>query len=188
MIGDMVLGGKKGAAGAGSLSALGATPVYVVNMPNGGLGGPDVNFPDNKKPNKSLFNASNLANIPLIGWASYELADLTDSVLSSNFDGYREADAKFTTKMKAFFGDKEAQAQDVQYYGADPAKYEVKPMSPPEYMTGGDNRSPISTPSSYLAAQAGEMKLKVEVSDDRVKVTPTYLPKGFSVDPDTGIN
>lgn len=90
MIGDMVLGGKKGAAGAGSLSALGATPVYVVNMPNGGLGGPDVNFPDNKKPNKSLFNASNLANIPLIGWASYELADLTDSVLSSNFDGYRE--------------------------------------------------------------------------------------------------
>ncbi|MBU5692283.1 tape measure protein [Vibrio cholerae] len=188
MIGDMVLGGKKGAAGAGSLSALGATPVYVVNMPNGGLGGPDVNFPDNKKPNKSLFNASNLANIPLIGWASYELADLTDSVLSSNFDGYREADAKFTTKMKAFFGDKEAQAQDVQYYGANPAKYEVKPMSPPEYMTGGYNRSPISTPSSYLAAQAGEMKLKVEVSDDRVKVTPTYLPKGFSVDPDTGIN
>ncbi|CSD42298.1 phage tail tape measure family protein [Vibrio cholerae] len=55
-------------------------------------------------------------------------------------------------------------------------------------MTGGYNRSPISTPSSYLAAQAGEMKLKVEVSDDRVKVTPTYLPKGFSVDPDTGIN
>ncbi|MBJ6962399.1 methyl-accepting chemotaxis domain protein, partial [Vibrio cholerae] len=25
----------------------------------------------------------------MIGWASYELADLTDSVLSSNFDGYR---------------------------------------------------------------------------------------------------
>ncbi|HAS3381422.1 TPA: phage tail tape measure protein, partial [Vibrio cholerae] len=43
--------------------------------------------------------------------------------------------------------------------------------------------------NSYMAGQTGgEMKLKVEVSDDRVKVTPTYLPKGFTIDPDMGAN
>ncbi|EGR0723417.1 phage tail tape measure protein [Vibrio cholerae] len=196
-LGGMVFSGKKGKPSVESLNALGATPVFVVNMPGGGFNGPDIDIPDKKNPKKSLLSMSNLAQIPLIGWASAELADITDDMLASQFDGYRDYDAKFTTKIKAFFGDKEAQAQDVKYYGADPAKYEAKPMTPPNFMLGG-----YGTPTnSYLGQQIGtqnnygqqpqvpgEMKLKVEVSDERVKVTPTYVPPGITVDPDLGIN
>ncbi|ELL9332599.1 hypothetical protein RX455_004415, partial [Vibrio fluvialis] len=42
--------------------------------------------------------------------------------------------------------------------------------------------------NGIIGMQPGEMKLKVEVSDDRVKVTPSYLPPGFTIDPDTGVN
>ncbi|CSD18234.1 phage tail tape measure family protein [Vibrio cholerae] len=114
---------------------------------------------------------------------------MIDSLLGESIPGYRELDAKFTTKMKAFFGDKEAQEQDVKYYGADPSKYTVKPMTPPSYMVGGYGGQGSYLGNSYMAGQTGgEMKLKVEVSDDRVKVTPTYLPKGFTIDPDVGAN
>ncbi len=192
-----VKGGSSTAGSTGGFSDLGTMPVYVVNMPSGGMSGAtsvDGSVKKGKATSKAprLLSPSSVVGSIVPTYLAYEAssmgADIVDSVFASIFDGYREADKEFTTKMKAFLGDKEAQSQDVQYYGADPAKYEVKPMSPPEYMIGGYNRSPISTPSSYLAAQAGEMRLKVEVSDDRVKVTPTYLPKGFSVDPDTGIN
>ncbi|CAK6715515.1 Mu-like prophage FluMu protein gp42: minor tail protein [Vibrio harveyi] len=183
------LGKGKAAGGAGAAAnALGATPVFVVNMPNGGMSGLDIDSPRSKSTKKSLLSAGNLAKVPLVGWASYELADIADDILGSSFDGYRDADAKFTTKIKAFFGDKDAQAQDIKYYGADPSKYEVKPMNPPAYMYGGFSPASGTTPNSYLATQAGEMKLKVEVSDERIKVTPTQVPNGITIDPDTGVN
>ncbi len=183
------LGKGKAAGGAGAAAnALGATPVFVVNMPNGGMSGLDIDSPSSKSTKKSLLSAGNLAKVPLVGWASYELANIADDILGSNFDGYRDADAKFTTKIKAFFGDKDAQAQDIKYYGADPSKYEVKPMTPPAYMYGGFSPVSSTTPNSYLATQAGEMKLRVEVSDERIKVTPTQVPKGITIDPDAGLN
>lgn len=183
------LGKGKAAGGAGAAAnALGATPVFVVNMPNGGMSGLDIDSPSSKSTKKSLLSAGNLAKVPLVGWASYELANIADDILGSSFDGYRDADAKFTTKIKAFFGDKDAQAKDIKYYGADPSKYEVKPMTPPAYMYGGFSTVSGTTPNSYLATQAGEMKLKVEVSDERIKVTPTQVPKGITIDPDAGLN
>ncbi|HGF3722193.1 chemotaxis protein [Vibrio parahaemolyticus] len=183
------LGKGKAAGGAGAAAnALGATPVFVVNMPNGGMSGLDIDSPSSKSTKKSLLSAGNLAKVPLVGWASYELANIADDILGSSFDGYRDADAKFTTKIKAFFGDKDAQAKDIKYYGADPLKYEVKPMTPPAYMYGGFSTVSGTTPNSYLATQAGEMKLKVEVSDERIKVTPTQVPKGITIDPDAGLN
>ncbi len=54
------------------------------------------------------------------------------------------------------------------------------------WMSGGNNQTSDFSPG--IRNQSGEMRLKVEVSDDRTKVTPTYLPPGFTIDPDMGAN
>lgn len=187
-------GSGAGSAKGGGFTDMGVMPVYVVNMSGGRMGadvtrhggGTNKRKPTSKTP--KLFSPSSVVSKAVPTYLAYEAssmgAGMIDSVLASVFDGYREADIKFTTKMKAFLGDKDAQAQDVKNYGADPSKYTVKPIAPPSYMVGGYG----GQNNSYLGSQIGEMKLKVEVSDDRVKVTPSYLPPGFKVDPDTGIN
>jgi phage tail tape-measure protein len=192
--------GRSGAAGGKrGFQDLGATPVYVVNMPMGGMGG-DLTGPAKSssitkattKAGKAMNVAKNVAGAVIPTVLAYEAssisASIIDGFLASNIDGYKEADAKFTTKIKAWFGDKKAQAQDVEYYGADPEKYKFKNIVPPDFMMGGYGLNQNSAVANYPANQSGEMKLKVEVSDDRVKVTPTYLPKGFTIDPDTGAN
>lgn len=189
-------GGKEGSGVAGSMATLGAMPVFVVNMPAGmGLEGATKKGPvaASTKSGKVINAAKTAAGVALPAYLAYEASSVSssmiDSLLGESIPGYRELDAKFTTKMKAFFGDKEAQEQDVKYYGADPSKYTVKPMTPPSYMVGGYGGQGSYLGNSYMAGQTGgEMKLKVEVSDDRVKVTPTYLPKSFTIDPDMGAN
>ncbi|MEF1311407.1 tape measure protein [Vibrio mytili] len=208
---DKVFGGKGKKGAASAANALGATPVYVVNMPVGGFGGDLVSPVKGNTVTKATTTAGKAVNAAKVvagtvipTYLAYEAssagASVIDDMLGNNIDGYRELDAKFTTKIKAFFGNKEAQAQDVDFYGADPNKYRPKEITPPAYMMGTYGTS-LNTPyNPYLPAQSlatkeskaysqsGEMKLKVEVSDDRVKVKAEQLPMGFTVDPDTGIN
>ncbi|ELB2073753.1 tape measure protein [Vibrio parahaemolyticus] len=199
-LGGMVTRNGKGGRttnALGGIDSLVATRVFVVNMPVGGFGGDLASPVKGSTVTKATTTAGKAVNAAKVvagtvipTYLAYEAssagASVIDDMLANNIDSYRELDAKFTTKIKAFFGNKEAQAQDVEFYGADPSKYEVKPMTPPSYMYGGFASDP-STPYSYTT-QPGEMKLKVEVSDDRIKVKAEQLPMGFTVDPDTGIN
>lgn len=209
--GGIALGGMIGKSGRspnalGGVDSLVATRVFVVNMPVGGFGGDLASPVKGNTVTKATTTAGKAVNAAKVvagtvipTYLAYEAssagASVIDDMLGNNINGYRELDAKFTTKIKAFFGNKEAQAQDIEFYGADPNKYRPKEITPPAYMTGIYG-APMNTPyNPYLPAQSigakgasGEMKLKVEVSDDRIKVKAEQLPMGFTVDPDTGIN
>ncbi|KWW46808.1 phage tail length tape measure protein [Vibrio cholerae] len=176
-----VKGGSGGAGGAagGGFADLGVMPVYVVNMPGGGMGGAAGGLPegiggDGKPTGKpsakskwpSIFSKQNLAAIGTIGYASTMIPEW------SPIDVRRASEVDRTGLPESF----------VPAPGLLDVWDELKGL-----FSGSSNGSMAG--NSYMAGQTGgEMKLKVEVSDDRVKVTPTYLPKGFTIDPDMGAN
>lgn len=176
-----VKGGSSGAGGAagGGFADLGVMPVYVVNMPGGGMGGAAGGLPegiggDGKPTGKpsakskwpSIFSKQNLAAIGTIGYASTMIPEW------SPIDVRRASEVDRTGLPENF----------VPAPGLLDVWDELKGL-----FSGSGNGSMAG--NSYMAGQTGgEMKLKVEVSDDRVKVTPTYLPKGFTIDPDMGAN
>ncbi|PAR89527.1 phage tail tape measure protein [Vibrio cholerae] len=176
-----VFGKKPGAGGAagGGFADLGVMPVYVVNMPGGGMGGAAGGLPegiggDGKPTGKpiakskwpSIFSKQNLAAIGTIGYASTMIPEW------SPIDVRRASEVDRTGLPESF----------VPAPGLLDVWDELKGL-----FSGSSNGSMAG--NSYMAGQTGgEMKLKVEVSDDRVKVTPTYLPKGFTIDPDMGAN
>lgn len=176
-----VFGKKPGAGGAagGGFADLGVMPVYVVNMAGGGMGGAAGGLPeglggDGKPTGKpsakpkwpSIFSKQNLAAIGTIGYASTMIPEW------SPIDVRRASEVDRTGLPESF----------VPAPGLLDVWDEFKGL-----FSGSSNGSMAG--NSYMAGQTGgEMKLKVEVSDDRVKVTPTYLPKGFTIDPDMGAN
>ncbi|EOX4332857.1 phage tail tape measure protein, partial [Vibrio cholerae] len=176
-----VFGKKPGAGGAagGGFADFGVMPVYVVNMPGGGMGGAAGGLPeglggDGKPTGKptakskwpSIFSKQNLAAIGTIGYASTMIPEW------SPVDVRRASEVDRTGLPESF----------VPAPGLLDVWDELKGL-----FSGSSNGSMAG--NSYMAGQTGsEMKLKVEVSDDRVKVTPTYLPKGFTIDPDMGAN
>lgn len=176
-----VFGKKPGAGGAagGGFADLGVMPVYVVNMPGGGMGGAAGGLPegiggDGKPTGKpsakpkwpSIFSKQNLAAIGTIGYASTMIPEW------SPIDVRRASEVDRTGLPESF----------VPAPGFLDVWDELKGL-----FSGSSNGSMAG--NSYMAGQTGgEMKLKVEVSDDRVKVTPAYLPKGFTIDPDMGAN
>ncbi|EMC8699322.1 MULTISPECIES: phage tail tape measure protein [Vibrio] len=173
-----VFGKKPGAGGAagGGFADLGVMPVYVVNMPGGGMGGDVLDGlggdgkptgkPSSKSKWPSIFSKQNLAAIGTIGYASTMIPEW------SPIDVRRASEVDRTGLPESF----------VPAPGLLDVWDELKGL-----FSGSSNGSMAG--NSYMAGQTGgEMKLKVEVSDDRVKVTPTYLPKGFTIDPDMGAN
>ncbi|MBJ6973238.1 phage tail tape measure protein [Vibrio cholerae] len=176
-----VFGKKPGAGGAagGGFADLGVMPVYVVNMPGGGMGGAAGGLPesiggDGKPTGKpsakskwpSIFSKQNLAAIGTIGYASTMIPEW------SPIDVRRASEVDRAGLPESF----------VPAPGLLDVWDELKGL-----FSGSGNGSIAG--NSYMAGQTGgEMKLKVEVFDDRVKVTPTYLPKGFTIDPDMGAN
>ncbi|MED7818111.1 phage tail tape measure protein [Vibrio cholerae] len=177
-----VFGKKPGAGGAagGGFADLGVMPVYVVNMPGGGMGGDMLDGlggdgkPTNKprpnpKPPKNFPKIFSIKNLAMLGPIGYGLS------ISPEFSPVhaRRASEVDRTGLPENF---------VPKPGLLDVWDELKGL-----FYGSGNGSMAG--NSYMAGQTGgEMKLKVEVSDDRVKVTPTYLPKGFTIDPDMGAN
>ncbi len=166
-------GSPMGGAGKGGFADLGAMPVYVVNMPAGGMGGADVDLGgDGKKPGgktprtpKSGF-LGNLLNIATVGYGLQMVPDFTPvNVRRSGDVDTSELPENFPVKS-----------------GLLDVFDEIKSLFTSNNQTQSDGRGGI------IGMQPSEMKIKLEVSDDRVKVTPSYLPPGISIDPDTGAN
>ena len=76
-------GGVPGTGGKGGFQDLGAMPVFVVNMPGGGMGGLGGDLPDGKspkggKPSKSRFmSLSNLAAATTVGYGLSIIPDFS---------------------------------------------------------------------------------------------------------------
>ncbi|HHY0486347.1 TPA: tape measure protein [Vibrio parahaemolyticus] len=179
---DKVRGGKgaKGAAKAAA-NALGATPVYVVNMPAGGFDLPDGTPPGTKPGTKptpkgkwwtgALVAANSAIDLSLpalraagpIGWLT---------ALGSA----KEYDPNNPMFKAPSFGPSDKPKQQKQEVEDAMKRFNqafTRPDSPWSVAGGAPN---------------GTVNLKVEVSDDRIKVTPTSSSPSITVDPDTGTN
>lgn len=169
--------GKSGVPGAGKggFADLGAMPVYVVNMPGGGFGGdvPDVAGGDGKSPKTSpkggrfsgLFTPKNLANIGTIGYAAAMIPEFSPVNIRRASDVDR---SQLPENFPVQPGLLDAWDDIKRWFSSD--------------------SSSDSEKTGIVGMKPGEMKLKVEVSDERVRVSPIMMPKGIVVDPDMGTN
>lgn len=156
-------GGPMG-TGKGGVGDLGAMPVYVVNMPGGGLG--SLGGPEAGKGGKG----GRAGRVGRVGMGAAGALGVVGLLATAK--EYDPTNPMFTPV--SFPSNKAAKNAEM-----DEA---VKRFN--EGMKR-DSSSPWSTAGQ---APQGNIHLQVDVSDDRVKVTPKYVPPGFSVDPDTGAN
>lgn len=178
---DKLRGGKAGAASKAA-SALGAAPVYVVNMPNGGFGGPDV---DGKNPSKTKGKASWWSRSLLAANSAFDLAA-----------PYAKGAARTGGPAAALLMLGSAKEYDPNNPMFLPNNFvpptKQKKVTPEIEAAMKRYNSAFANSNSVrsMAGQspAGNVKLKIEVSDDRIKVTPEKSIPGIQIDPDTGIN
>ncbi|MGI2196891.1 phage tail tape measure protein [Shewanella baltica] len=163
--------GKNGKGGAGGFADMGVMPVYVVNMGAGGMGGgiTDVmggkNTSANPTKTSRFFNRQTIATLGTVG-LGFSMADEFSPV------NIRRAGS------------------------VDPSLSKGVPVQPglldaiddfKKWFSGAQNGDGASIVNN-MNAVGSKLDLKIAVSDDRIKVTPVYVPKGISVDSDTGIN
>jgi len=167
-----VFGSSKGSAGGkGGMTDMGVMPVYVVNMGAGGMGGgiADVmggkNTPANPTKTSRFFNRQTIATLGAVGY------------------GLSVADEFSPVNIR-------------RAASVDPALSKGIPVQPglldaiddfKKWFSGAQNGDAASIVNN-MNAVGSKLDLKIAVSDDRIKVTPVYVPKGINIDSDTGIN
>lgn len=176
---DKLAKGDKGGAIGQAASSLGAQRVFVVNMPANGFGGVDVG-PDGKTKSKTTPKGRWWTGAALAANSAFDLASpylkaagpAAALTLLGSAKDYDASNPTFTPmafpelpKAKAAL-DEQMKASMHQFNQA-----QARPNT-----TWG------------MAGQQGNIKLQIDVSDERVKVTPKYVPPGFSIDPDAGAN
>ncbi|EOG1474683.1 phage tail tape measure protein [Vibrio parahaemolyticus] len=166
--------GIPGTGGKGGIQDLGAMPVYVVNMPGGGMGGlgGDVTGDGGGKGNKTsskgrFLNLSNLAQATTVGYGLSMIPDFSPVNI-------RRASEINRSQLPEDF----PVAAGLMDVIDDFKKW---------FSSDSGNQSIVDNP--YLSGNVGgNVNLKIDVSDDRIKVTPVYSSPGITIDPDTGIN
>ncbi|EQB9058555.1 tape measure protein [Vibrio parahaemolyticus] len=176
---DKVRGGKGVGGAAAAANALGATPVYVVNMPAGGLGMPDG--PAGSKPGKTApkgkwWTGAAIAANSAIDIAKPALRSAGPAAVLMALGSAKEYDPNNPMFKAPSFGPSE----------------KPKPVKPETEEAMKRFNKAFMRPDSPWAvaggAPNGTVNLKVEVSDDRIKVTPTSSSPTIKVDPDLGTN
>lgn len=176
---DKVRGGKGVGGATAAANALGATPVYVVNMPAGGLGMPDG--PAGSKTGKTApkgkwWTGAAIAANSAIDIAKPALRSAGPAAVLMALGSAKEYDPNNPMFKAPSFGPSE----------------KPKPVKPEtEEAMKRFNKAFMRPDSPWAVAGAapnGTVNLKVEVSDDRIKVTPTSSSPTIKVDPDLGTN
>ncbi|EGU0147641.1 tape measure protein [Vibrio parahaemolyticus] len=176
---DKVRGGKGVGGAASAANALGATPVYVVNMPAGGLGMPDG--PAGSKSGKTApkgkwWTGAAIAANSAIDIAKPALRSAGPAAVLMALGSAKEYDPNNPMFKAPSFGPSE----------------KPKPVKPETEEAMKRFNKAFMRPDSPWAvaggAPNGTVNLKVEVSDDRIKVTPTSSSPTIKVDPDLGTN
>ncbi|WP_345853605.1 hypothetical protein [Shewanella algae] len=168
--------GKGAASGKGGFSDLGVMPVYVVNMGQGGIGGgmPDVAGGSNQKGKAGggakLFSMQNLVALGTVGF------------------GLSQAENFPLLKIGRTSEEEKALAKS---YGlvAEPGLMDaidgIKKWLSGEMKTVADPNADIR---NMVNGVGGQLNLKLDLSDNRPRLTVEKAPPGITVDPDTGIN
>lgn len=174
---DKVRGGKGGKGVAAAANALGATPVYVVNMPAGGFGGPDVPTTGGKpKPKGKWWTGAAIAANSALDLAMPALRAAGPAAALLALGSAKEYDPNNPMFKAPSFGPSDKPQQQKPEMEEAMKRFNqafTRPDSPWSVAGGAPN---------------GTVNLKVEVSDDRIKVTPTSSSPSITVDPDTGTN
>lgn len=168
--------GRKGHQGGfGSISDMGVMPVFVVNMP-GGMG--SAGLPDlreksvNPKSRTSkFFNRQTIASLGTLGLGIDAVID-DPSLLPINIR------RKETVSPDALGGLPIA-----------PGLLDV--IDDVKKWLSVDNIKPISSPEdvrNMVNSVNGQLKLKLDLSDNRPRLTIEKAPPGITVDPDMGFN
>ncbi|MFA0001690.1 phage tail tape measure protein [Vibrio lentus] len=180
--------GKGGdAGGKGGFQDLGAMPVFVVNMPGGGMGGLGGDVPGGKgsggkgpgatKPSRTGAALKGAAAATII----YPVVDtVLDSLIGDTGFGKW---AKSTTVGDLFGGgsDKAITEEKVNAYMNEPSNQNL-----PSYLTGNYGQPSSQSQSNYPVG--GSLNVKVDVSDERVTASVTSSSPTLKIDPDTGAN
>lgn len=171
-------GGVPGAGGKGGFQDLGAMPVFVVNMPGGGMGGLGGDVPDGKgnggkgpgatKPSRTGAALKGAAAATII-------YPVVDTVLDSLIGGTDFGKWAKSTTLGDLFGG-----------ASDKAITEDKVNSYLGLSAGAGYQQPVGY-GQYNAAN-GNVKVDVSVSDDRITKKVTSSSPTIQIDPDTGIN
>jgi hypothetical protein len=171
-------GGVPGAGGKGGFQDLGAMPVFVVNMPGGGMGGLGGDVHDGKgnggkgpgatKPSRTGAALKGAAAATII-------YPVVDTVLDSLIGGTDFGKWAKSTTLGDLFGG-----------ASDKAITEDKVNSYLGLSAGAGYQQPVGY-GQYNAAN-GNVKVDVSVSDDRITKKVTSSSPTIQIDPDTGIN
>lgn len=193
-IGAPLLKGAAGLVGKGSggkageiAEKLGAMPVYVINMPSGGMGGlsGDVSDTTDSKKTKSSKTGTALKGAA----AATVIYPLVDTVLDSlvgdtDFGKWAKA-TKLADVFPSVFDSSDAKpAKQTAVNLANEYLNKQNQQGLPSYLTGNYNQ--IGGQSNYPVG--GQVNVKVDVSDDRTKTSVTSSSPTIQIDPDTGTN
>ncbi|MDC5843762.1 phage tail tape measure protein [Vibrio europaeus] len=166
-------GGVPGAGGKGGFQDLGAMPVFVVNMPGGGmscLGGdlPDGKSPKGGKPSKSRFmSLSNLAAATTVGYGLSIIPDFSPI----NVRRQSEVD----------------RSQLPEGFPVSAGLMDVVDDFKSWFSSSSSNEGTVNNP--YLSSNTGgNINVDVSVSDDRITTKVTSSSPTIQIDPDTGTN
>lgn len=150
--------GKNGKGGAGGLADMGVMQVYVVNMPTGGINAKPASG-EPSKPGQGGWGSA--VESVLTGFVIYPVVDqaMNSMIGDTSFAKW----AKATTLGDVYNN----------IFGNDVKDVSVK--------SNADVSKMVNTMS-------GELNLKLDLTDNRPKLSVSKAPIGISVDPDTGIN
>ncbi|MBE4071047.1 phage tail tape measure protein [Vibrio parahaemolyticus] len=166
--------GIPGTGGKGGIQDLGAMPVFVVNMPSGGMGGlgGDITGDGGGKGNKpsskgGFMNFSNFVQATTVGWGISMIPDFTP------VDIRRASEVDRSQLPEGF-----PVAAGLMDVIDDFKKW---------FLSDSGNQSIVDNP--YLSSNVGgTVKVEVGVSDDRITKRVTSSSPSIQIDPDTGIN
>lgn len=177
---DKASGKKKGhGALASGLSSLSATPVFITNWPSGGYGtplipdlNPDSNDTKNPKANKLGKLIDVAGKVFITGYVMEELFGDTEVAQKM----------KKTTLADVFPSVFDSNTKESETTG-DKLRKQIEQQLP-AYVTGNYNQ--FQPQSNY--PMGGDLRVKVDVSDNRVETSIETSSPSIKVDPDTGVN
>jgi phage tail tape-measure protein len=194
-------GGIGGAAGKGGMNNLGATPVYVVNMGQGGFnngGDPSIDSSNNQKPKRNRLKTG--LQTAAITAGVYPFVDsIMDAAIGDTDFGVWAKETTLGDVWNGMFGDDEDNATPSQRQRS---RWEQRNRPSISEMAnnlggqGGDVSAFATQIIQNIANPAatsplnGQIAVDVQVSDDRVRATARSRSPFISIDkdPDAGQN
>lgn len=174
-------GGGEGGGKGGGFSDLGAMPVYVVNMPVGGIGGsPGGQLPggnDGTGPNKKTGRLTKTLGAVATATIVYPVVDaITDYLIGDTDFGQWAKNQKHLPDWKTPVAPTKSQITKAKLDAYLAMNEAGKPSSP--LLAGGMMHLGQMKPQ--------ELNVHVTASDDRIKVKTSGAAPGLNVDVDTG--